>query len=248
MAYIERIQKIIASAGVCSRRSAEDMIARGKVTVNGRKCSLGDKANPIKDIIAIDGERIYVEKTKSLYYIMLNKPRGYVTTMDDEKGRKSVSELVKDVPARVYPVGRLDMQSEGLLLMTNDGDFANKMTHPKYHVNKTYRVTVRPDVTDMQAVALSSGVMIDGKKTSPATVHIVSKEEGRVVMEITIREGRNRQIRKMCEAVGLETARLKRISQGPIKLGMLQPGKWRFLKPSELIALRNSIKINDNKK
>ena len=236
-----RIQKLIADSGFCSRRKAEELISAGRVQVNGRSCSLGDKAIPDKDIITIDGKQISKVKKRRLYYIMLNKPRGYVTTMKDELDRKDVSELLSDLPERVYPVGRLDRNSEGLLLFTNDGGFANDIMHPSRHISKTYRVTVRPDVSDEQLVQLSEGIEIDGRKTMPATVIVLDKEPGRVVMQITIHEGRNRQIRKMCEAVGLEVARLKRTSIGPLKLGMLKPGEYRELKPDELRAIRNAI-------
>ena len=236
-----RIQKLIADSGFCSRRKAEELITSGKVKVNGHECRLGDKALPDKDLITVDGEQIARVRKRRLYYIMLHKPRGYVTTMSDELDRKNVSELLKDVPERVYPVGRLDRNSEGLLLFTNDGAFANDIMHPSRHISKTYRVTVRPDITDEQLVSLSEGVVIDGKKTLPATVLVLEKQQGRVVLQITIHEGRNRQIRKMCEAVGLEVARLKRTSIGPVKLGMLQPGEHRELKPDELRALRNAM-------
>lgn len=236
-----RVQKIIAESGYCSRRKAEELISQGRVKINGRECGLGDKALPNKDLISIDGENIFVPKKKQMYYIMLHKPRGYVTTMSDELDRKCVTDLLKDLPARVYPVGRLDKNSEGLLLFTNDGQFANDIMHPSKHISKTYRVTVRPDISDEQLVELSEGVVIDGKKTQPATVLVLDKQPGRVVLQMTIHEGRNRQIRKMCEAVGLEVAKLKRTSIGPLKLGMLKPGEYRELKPDELRALRNAL-------
>lgn len=236
-----RIQKIIADSGLCSRRKAEELIEKGAVRVNGHPCKLGDKALPGKDIISVNGENITVEKKKRLYYIMLNKPRGYVTTTSDELGRKCVTELLKDVPERVYPIGRLDKDSEGLLLFTNDGGFANDIMHPSRHISKTYRVTVRPDITEQQLVELSAGVEIDGRKTKECSVVVLNKEPGRVVLQMTIFEGRNRQIRKMCEAVGLEVARLKRTSIGPLKLGMLKPSTYRDLKPDELRAIRNAI-------
>lgn len=236
-----RVQKIIAESGYCSRRKAEELISQGRVKINGRECGLGDKALPNKDLISIDGENIFVPKKKQMYYIMLHKPRGYVTTMSDELDRKCVTDLLKDLPARVYPVGRLDKNSEGLLLFTNDGQFANDIMHPSKHISKTYRVTVRPDISDEQLVELSEGVVIDGKKTQPATVLVLDKQPGRVVLQMTIHEGRNRQIRKMCEAVGLEVERLKRTSIGPLKLGMLKPGEYRELKPDELRALRNAL-------
>lgn len=236
-----RIQKIMADSGVCSRRKAEEYISAGRVKVNGRPCKLGDKALPGKDLITLDGEKIFVAKKRQLYYIMLHKPRGYVTTMSDELDRKCVTELLDGIPERVYPVGRLDKNSEGLLLFTNDGAFANDIMHPSKHVAKTYRVTVRPDVNDEQLIKLASGVEIDGKMTKECSVVVLDKQPGRVVLQMTIHEGRNRQIRKMCEAVGLEVARLKRTAIGPIKLGMLKPGEYRELKPDELRALRNAI-------
>ena len=231
---------MIADGGVCSRRKAEELITKGRVKVNGHPVKLGDKCGS-KDIITIDGEKMYVPKKKTFRYIMLNKPRGYVTTVADEMDRRCVMDLLEDVEDRVYPIGRLDRNSEGLLLFTNDGAFANDIMHPSRHISKTYRVTVRPDVNDEQLVALSEGVVIDGRKTMPATVVVKDKEPGRVVMLITIKEGRNRQIRKMCEAVGLEVARLRRISIGPIKLGMLKPGTYRDLTAEELRAIRNAI-------
>ena len=236
-----RIQKIMSDSGVCSRRKAEEYISEGRVKVNGRPCKLGDKALAGKDIITLDGEKIYVAKKRQLYYIMLHKPRGYVTTMSDELDRKCVTELLTKVPERVYPIGRLDKNSEGLLLFTNDGNFANDIMHPSRHIAKTYRVTVRPDINDEQLIKRASGVEIDGKMTQECSVVVLDKQPGRVVLQMTIHEGRNRQIRKMCEAVGLEVARLKRTAIGPIKLGMLKPGEYRELKPDELRALRNAI-------
>ena len=235
---------MIADSGYCSRRKAEELISRGKVKLNGHPVKLGDKCG-FKDIITIDGERIYMPRKKNLVYIMMNKPRGYVTTVSDELDRRCVMDLLDGVEERVYPIGRLDRNSEGLLLFTNDGDFANSIMHPSRHVSKTYRVTVRPDISDDQLVQLSEGVDIDGRKTLPASVIVKEKEQGRVVLLITIKEGRNRQIRRMCEAVGLEVARLRRISIGPVKLGMLKPGTWRELTAEELRALRTAIgKVN----
>ncbi len=235
-----RIQKMIADSGVCSRRKAEELISRGRVKLNGHPVKLGDKCG-YKDIITIDGERLYIPKKKSFRYIIMNKPRGYVTTVSDELDRRCVMDLLDDVEDRVYPVGRLDRNSEGLLLFTNDGEFANSIMHPSRHIAKTYRVTVRPDISDEQLIQLSEGVDIDGKRTLPATVIVKDKQPGRVVLLMTIKEGRNRQIRKMCEAVGLEVARLRRTSIGPIKLGMLKPGTYRDLTAEELRAIRNAI-------
>lgn len=236
-----RIQKVLSDNGIMSRRKAEEAILAGRVSVNGRRCEIGRKVDPKRDVIALDGENIQLSKKKENVYIILNKPRGYVTTTSDELGRRSVMDLIADAPARVYPVGRLDRNSEGLLLLTNDGELANRIMHPSSHISKTYRATVRGMVGEEQLIRMSTGVEIDGKSTLPATVHVLEKEADRSVLQITLFEGRNRQIRKMCEAVGLEVVRLKRGSVGPLKLGMLAPGQWRELKPSELIALRNAI-------
>lgn len=235
-----RIQKLLSDAGYCSRRKAEALIAAGHVKRNGRPVSLGDKAT-CADLITVDGERVEIPRKKQNIYLMMNKPRGYVTTMSDEMNRRCVTDLLEGVDARVYPIGRLDRDSEGLLLFTNDGTFANNIMHPSRHITKTYRVTVRPSISDEQLIALSEGVELDGKMTLPATVLVKTKEPNRVVLLITIKEGRNRQIRRMCEAVGLEVARLRRISIGPLKLGMLQPGAFRELTAEELRALRTAI-------
>lgn len=230
-----RLQKFLSEAGVASRRKAEDMIRAGAVKVNGITASIGDSVDTKKDTVTVKGKR--VRKESNLRYILLNKPRGYVTTADDELGRKCVTQLVSDVKERVYPVGRLDRVSEGALIMTNDGEFANLMMHPSHHVPKTYRVTVRPAVTAQQVEQLESGIELDGRMTLPAQVHVISKEEGRAVLEIVLYEGRNRQIRRMCEALELEVARLRRVAVGPVRLGMLKPGQWRDLTPAEVQTL-----------
>ncbi|HBN38234.1 MAG TPA: pseudouridine synthase [Ruminococcaceae bacterium] len=232
-----RLQKFMAECGVASRRKSEELIEMGKVKVNGHVAHIGDKINPKKDLVTVRGKKI--NKVDRMYYIMLNKPRGYVTTVSDELGRKTVMDLI-DVKARIYPVGRLDKDSEGLLILTNDGSFANALTHPKHNYAKVYRVTVRPSVNDEILDKLRNGIEIDGRKTASCDVNIVTEEEGRVVLEFILREGRNRQIRKMCEAVNLEVARLKRISIGPVKLGMLQPGKSRELTDNEVRKLLRS--------
>lgn len=241
-----RLQKYLSQCAVASRRKAEELIDAGKVKVNGRPAQLGDKVSPRKDTVTVSGKKVVF--SKSTYYIMLHKPRGFITTMEDERGRKCVAQLVEDVGARVYPVGRLDKDSEGLLLLTNDGEFANAMTHPSKHVPKTYRVTVRPDVTEEQLIKLSTGIEIDGRMTAPVDVHIIEKQEGRVVLEMILREGRNRQIRKMCEALGLEVARLKRTAVGSVKLGMLAQGKWRELTEDEVHKLMVSSGMKVPKK
>lgn len=237
---LDRIQKVLAANGVVSRRNAEKLIEQKRIKVNGRLATLGMKINPKRDLVTIDDQKVYLETKQQKYYYMLHKPRGYITTMDDEMGRKCVADLMKDTPVRVYPVGRLDRDSEGLLLFTNDGDFANRIMHPSKKVSKTYRVTVRPSIDDDQLISLSQGVVVDGKKTAPASVRVLEQEAGRVVLEMTISEGRNRQIRKMCEAVGLEVARLKRNTVGPVKLGVLRVGTYRELKPAEVLALKNA--------
>ncbi len=235
MAEKSRLQKILAANGVSSRRKAEEMIAAGRVTVNGRKAGLGDSADPDRDVIAVDGQRI-VRSTQK-YYLALHKPRGFVTTMNDERDRKCVAQLVEGIGDRVYPVGRLDKDSEGLLLMTNDGDFANTISHPRQHIAKTYRVTVRPGISEEQLNRISTGILIEGKMTAPAKVRVLEQQGERVVLEIVLYEGRNREIRKMCEALGLEVARLKRTAIGPVRLGMLKQGAYRELSKEEIRSL-----------
>ena len=227
--------------GICSRREAERLIAAGKVKVNGHPVTLGDKMDPDYDKVMIDGQTQRIVRKRQYTYIMLHKPRGYLTTRSDDRGRKTVMDLVSDVPAMLRPVGRLDKDSEGLLLMTDDGAFINMLTHPSGGVGKLYRVTVNPRATEQQIIEMSSGVVLDdGVKTKPCVIHVVVDEPGRSVLEITLHEGRNRQIRRMCSAVGLQVVRLRRSAEGPVKLGMLQPGEYRELKKSEINALRNA--------
>lgn len=242
-----RLQKVLSDNGVLSRRKAEDAIAAGRVTVNGRPAKLGQKIDARRDIIAIDGERVDLRARVHKVYLMLYKPRGWVTTLSDEMGRHCVAELVKNAPAKVYPIGRLDKNSEGMLLLTNDGEFANFIMHPSHHISKTYRVTVG-DVEENQLVQLSAGVMLDDGPTQPTQIQVLDKAPGRTVLQIVLHEGRNRQIRRMCEAVGLTVARLKRTSVGPLKLGMLAPGKWRELTPVEVGALRNAATVSKNRR
>ena len=235
-----RLQKHLSACGVASRRKAEELIEQGKVRVNGRIATLGDKVDPKRDKVQVRGKTV-VPVTQKVY-IMLHKPRGYVTTLSDEFDRKNVADLVKDVGVKVFPVGRLDRDSEGLLIMTNDGELANIITHPSSHVNKTYRVTVGGAVDDDQIKRLCEGVVIDGKKTLPCDVFVVERREDRTVMSFIIQEGRNRQIRKMCATVGLDVLRLKRVEIAGVKLGGLKPGSWRELNERELTRLENISK------
>ena len=234
---MERLQKILASRGVCSRRKAEEIIQAGRVTVNGQVAALGDSADVDVDEILLDGAALPV---KSEYvYILLNKPRGFVTTLSDEKGRKNAAQLVADCGVRVYPVGRLDMDSEGLLLFTNDGDFANSLMHPKHEVNKTYRVLV-DGYTPQNLRKLEQPVTLDGYTIRKPDVSLVrqTRREGGAELLVTIHEGRNRQVRRMCDLAGMKVLRLTRIAEGSLKLGDLPQGKWRYLTAEEVAALK----------
>lgn len=231
----ERLQKIISASGLMSRRAAEELIAAGKVSVNGVTAALGDKAEAGIDRILMDGKVLPSAGEK--LYIMLNKPRGYVTTLSDEKGRKNVSELVKELGTRLYPVGRLDMYSEGLLLMTNDGDFANRLMHPSHQVDKCYHTWVKGEDMGWAVELLRCPMEIDGYVTSPAQVDILELKGEEALLGISIHEGRNRQVRKMCEAAGLKVTRLMRVSEGGVKLGTLKSGRWRRLTEEELNML-----------
>ena len=230
-----RLQKHLSECGIASRRKAEELIEQGKVKINGHIASLGAKVDPKRDKVTVRGKAVVPVNEKT--YIMLNKPRGYITTMRDELGRKNFSELTADAGARLFPVGRLDRDSEGLLIMTNDGDFANKLTHPSSHVNKTYRVTVRGNAEEEQILQMKEGISLDGKKTLPCDCFVAERKADRTVLIFIIHEGRNRQIRRMCEAVGLEVMRLKRTEIAGVKLGMLPQGKWRPLNEREMRRL-----------
>ena len=230
-----RLQKHLSECGIASRRKAEELIEQGKVKINGHIAFLGAKVDPKRDKVTVRGKTVVPVNEK--IYIMLNKPRGYITTMRDELGRKNVSELTADAGARLFPVGRLDRDSEGLLIMTNDGDFANKLTHPSSHVNKTYRVTVRGNAEEEQILQMKEGILLDGKKTLPCDCFVAERKTDRTVLIFIIHEGKNRQIRRMCEAVGLEVIRLKRTEIAGVKLGMLPQGKWRPLNEREMRRL-----------
>ena len=231
----DRIQKLISAAGLMSRRAAEQALADGRVTVNGSVASLGDKADIDIDVIRVDGKVLPSTETK--VYIMLNKPKGYVCTLSDEKGRKNVTELVKNLGIRIYPVGRLDMYSEGLLLMTNDGDFANRVMHPSHEVSKTYLTWVTGEDIGLAMEYLRCPMEIDGYVISPADVELFELYSCGAVLAITIHEGRNRQVRKMCEMVGLKVNRLLRISEGGLQLGELKSGSWRHLTEEERLMI-----------
>lgn len=235
----------MAEQGVASRRKSEELILAGKVKVNGHVAQIGMKINPRKDLVTVEKQKLTNVKNRKMVYIMLNKPRGYVTTVSDELGRKTVMDLLPDFGVRIYPVGRLDKDSEGLLLLTNDGSFTNCMTHPSHEYAKVYRVTVRPAVDDNILYNLRNGIEIDGRVTAPCEVTVLTEEENRVVLEFVLHEGRNRQIRKMCESQGLEVARLKRISIGPIKLGMLKQGDYRELSEQDVKKLLRSAGHSD---
>lgn len=241
-----RLQKFMAEQGVASRRKSEDLIRAGKVKVNGHVAEIGMKINPRKDLITVGKQKLTNVKNRKMVYVMLNKPRGYVTTVSDELGRKTVMDLLPDFGCRIYPVGRLDKDSEGLLLLTNDGSFTNCMTHPSHEYAKVYRVTVRPAVNDDILFNLRNGIEIDGRMTAPCEVTVLTEEENRVVLEFILHEGRNRQIRKMCESQGLEVARLKRISIGPVKLGMLKQGDYRELSEQDVKKLLRSAGHKEN--
>ena len=255
----ERLQKLIAASGLCSRRAAEEWIIRGKVTVNGGLARLGDTADPALDEIRVEGRPLPAPPAATTT-VLLYKPRGVVTTLQDEKGRPTVAALLPPELGRLYPVGRLDQFSEGLLLMTNDGALANRLTHPKGEVNKTYRLWVSGWHEDALAM-LKRPIVLDGYRIKAPTVRLVWARGGGMqnaeckmqnetpvaraicppttaLLEVTIHEGRNRQIRRMAEAAGLKTTRLQRVAEGPIQLGDLKPGQWRLLTPEELVRLK----------
>ena len=236
----ERLQKLIARAGVCSRRSAESLLTAGRVTVNGVAAHLGDKADADTDVIAIDGTAIAFAEPS--VYLMLNKPRGYVTTLRDELGRATAAELVADCGTRVFPVGRLDKESEGLLLFTNDGALMQAMTHPSHQVDKTYEVTVTGQLEGAED-RLSAVTELDGEPIVPAQVEIMERRQGQALLRVTIHQGKNRQIRRMCAQVGLQVTRLRRVSEDALTLGDLKPGQWRYLTDAEVAALKGSERV-----
>ncbi len=231
----ERLQKLIASAGLCARRTAEEWIAAGRVCVNGAVASLGDRADLETDTVTVDGAPL--PGKPGAVYLMLNKPRGYVTTLSDEYGRRTAAELVADCGVRVYPVGRLDRDSEGLLLFTNDGELAQRLLHPRHQVDKVYLVTVRGDIRGA-AERLMAITELDGEPIAPAQAAEVARHEGQAVLRVTIHQGKNRQVRRMCAQIGLHVVRLQRIQEDSLLLGDLPAGKWRYLTDKELQGLR----------
>lgn len=233
----ERLQKLLSARGVCSRRKAEELIVQGRVQVNGRTAQLGESADPDLDTILVDGEPL--PSADPYVYIMLHKPRGYVTTLSDEKGRPDVTRLV-DCGTRVYPVGRLDMDSEGLLILTNDGELADHLMHPRAQVDKTYEVWVTKYHGGGEKL-LERQISLDGYRIKPPKVRLLSAGGGTARLYITIHEGRNRQVRRMCEAAGMHVTRLRRISEGDLRLGELPKGSWRYLTAEEVRHLRKGI-------
>ena len=232
-----RLQKYLSANGVCSRRRAEELIAAGRVTVNGVPAALGQSVDASSDEVRVDGETVVPAEKHT--YVMLHKPRGYVTTLRDPEGRPTAAELLADVPVRLYPVGRLDMMSEGLLILTDDGDAANRLAHPSHGVKKTYRVWVRGDDPAQAAQKLARPLSFRGVDYAAAEVSVLRASEHRAKLDVTIAEGKNREIRNMCAAVGLRVERLVRLRQGELELGDLPAGKWRYLRPEEIRYLQN---------
>lgn len=231
----ERLQKVLSAAGVCSRRAAEGYIEAGRVTVNGETARLGSRADLERDDVRLDGRPLPARAEPA--YLLLNKPRGYVTTLSDEKGRRTVAELVADCGVRVYPAGRLDMDSEGLLVLTNDGELAWRLTHPSGEVEKTYHVWVRGPAAEA-AERLSRVTDLEGEPILPARVETLRQGREEAALAVTIRQGKNRQVRRMCAACGLKVTRLRRVREHTLVLGSLPPGKWRYLTAAEVRALK----------
>lgn len=240
-----RLQKFLADAGLMSRRAAEAEIAAGRVSVNGHPAEIGMQIDPAEDLVTYRGKKVVFTK-KEHVYIMMNKPRGYLCSTEDDRGRKCVTDLLDGVSARVYPVGRLDLISEGLLLLTDDGELKNRLTHPSYSLPKIYRVKVAGEVSESQLVTLGSPLVIDGYKIRPVEVSMGESDESGTVLKMTLKEGRNRQIRKMCEQAGLTVKRLSRVSIGNLKLDGLPVGKWRYLDEHEVEYLYKATKERKN--
>ncbi len=244
MAEPIRLQKFFSDCGVLSRRAAETEILAGNVLINGKVATLGDRVDPEKDLVEYQGKPLRPRMEKPYLYLMLHKPRGYVSTAKDEKGRRNVTQLTRNIGSRVYPVGRLDMDSEGLLLMTDDGTFTNRLTHPRHEIPKIYHVTLSTSPTKEQVEALSAPMELDGYTLQPVKVKRLAED----MLEMRLYEGRNRQIRRMCEAVALKVTRLRRVAIGELELGDLPAGAWRHLTPSEVAYLMGSSKNIRQKK
>ena len=240
-----RLQKFIADAGIMSRRAAEEEIKSGNVSVNGHVAEIGTKIDPRSDIVTYRGKKIRYE-TRKYTYILINKPRGYLSSTSDDRGRKCVTDLIDGVNARIYPVGRLDLISEGILILTDDGELKNRLTHPSHSIPKVYRVKVAGAVSSEQYEILTSPLEIDGYTINPVEVAVSAEDESGTVLKMTLFEGRNRQIRKMCEQAGLTVKRLSRVSIGNIKLDGLPVGKWRYLTDDEVEYLYKSTRLNKN--
>lgn len=235
---IIRINKMFSICGIMSRRATEKAILEKRIKVNEKVAQIGMKINPEKDKIEFDGRIIKLNKPFPKIYLMLNKPRGYISSLKDEHSRRTVADLLTGIGTRVYNIGRLDRNSEGLLLFTNDGEFANKIMHPKNKIVKRYKVTVSPKINETQLTKLGSELIIDREKIIPAEVSIDKEYEDRTILNIAIKQGKNQQIRKMCKITGLNVKKLKRVSIGQLKLGMLAVGRFRYLKAEEIAKLK----------
>ncbi len=238
-----RIQKFVAESGICSRRAAEELVRQGRITVNGKPAEIGMDVDPIADSVFCDGKRIRPRAAEKRYFIFY-KPRGVITAMKAQDDRSVVADMIKGIKGRVYPVGRLDRDSEGLLILTDDGDLAQRLSHPSYSIAKTYRVTVKGEVSLDQLTRFREGVVLDdGEKTQPAGVQVQKQTESKTVLHVTITEGKNREIRRICEVLGLQVMLLKRIAEGPVGIGHLEPGEYRPLSEKEKEALLNAVGI-----
>jgi 23S rRNA pseudouridine2605 synthase len=246
MKQMMRLQKFLSECGVLSRRAAERAIEAGEVTVNGKTATIGQQIDAINDKVMYRGKGIKKSRDEKKTYVLLHKPKGFVTTLSDEKGRRCVAELVSDAGVRLYPVGRLDRESEGLLLMTNDGDLTNRLTHPRHQIPKIYQVRVSPRVTRPMLRALGEPMVIDDYQIQPVETVLLSQAEESSLLQMTLYEGRNRQIRKMCEQVGLTVLRLKRVAIGDITIEGVKKGSWRYLNYEEVKYLKGECEDAGN--
>ncbi len=242
-----RLNRFLASAGVASRRKCDELIRLGRITVNGDIVTeLGTRVDPGQDEVGVDGE--VVQLPGAHWMLVLNKPREVLVAASDSRGRRTVMDLIEDAPGRVFPVGRLDYRSEGLLLFTNDGDLAYRLAHPRFKVDKLYRIEVDGRVSPAVVEALEQGVILEDGRTLPAVVRVVEQKRSRTVLEVQIREGRKRQIRRMFSLFGHEVRRLRRVRFGPLELGTLALGNWRALDPAEVKSLRDAVELSDDER